>query len=111
MRLDAPVTIGMAVLCLSKYYMASLWYDHITPKLSNPRLSMMDTDSFVLSADGKSLEDALEPIRYLLDMSNSPEDHPWHTKEQKLVTGYLKEECGWNRKKNAPCFLRIVPLH
>lgn len=52
-KLDAPVSIGMAVLSMSKWYMFKLWYEHIATKLSSPRLAMMDTDSFIYSFNGR----------------------------------------------------------
>ena len=105
-HLDAPVAIGMTVLCLSKWYMLGLWYDHIVPRLSNPRLAMMDTDSFIFSFDGRSMEEGLSGIRHLLDMSNSPKTHPWHSMERHLTPGFLKEEAGWNFQIKRAVFLR-----
>lgn len=59
-----------------------------------------------LPAFFRSMEDGLEGIRHLLDMSNAPETHPWYSKERHLVPGFLKEECGWNRQIKRAVFLR-----
>ena len=104
LELNSLIAVGFFVLDVSKKYMGDLFYNHLSQKCAINQVSFSDTDSWCFSVKAKSAEEALSPIRYLLDCSNFDPSHPWYSKERQHALGYLKDETGLTTQiKKAAC--------
>ena len=93
-----PIYLGFSVLEISKLHMFSLHYDTFKPYYGqNIRLLYTDTDSFIYQVTTPSLDDDLRSLGHIMDLSDYPEDHPLHNKENKKKLGYLKDEMNGKR--------------
>ena len=92
--LDKPIFIGFAVLELSKLHMYRLYYDNFKRFYKDKcTLMYIDTDSLYLNIESQNLySDLKNHFCNVLDLSNFPEDHPLHSKENEGALGFLKFE-------------------
>jgi hypothetical protein len=97
--LDKPLFIGQAVLDLSKLVMFKLRYQHLSTYAlkfgGSISVAGGDTDSLFLEVRNISLKEQLLPAMMndgLLDTSNYPRDHPFHSNTYKARLGCVKDE-------------------
>ena len=58
--MDKPISVGQAILDISKTLMYEFWYDYLNPKYQDKvKLCYMDTDSFIIHIE---TDDFLEDI-------------------------------------------------
>jgi len=84
---------GWAILEISKFYMASLYYKIIRPTFNNNvSIIMSDTDSFSMALRTKNAREATILLSPVMDFSNLEENDPLFDKSKKNKVGYLKNE-------------------
>jgi hypothetical protein len=105
-NLARPYLTGFSVLEISKWHMYNIFYKHIRVLIPSASVAFSDTDSFLLTLPGKSVEEALEPINYLMDYSNLSPDHPLYSTSVKAHVGYLKEENEFKNQIVEACLIR-----
>ena len=79
------IQVGATILELSKMHMTDKFYNFIAKEFSSVRLSMTDTDSFLLSSDvtNETIEQLLERNHHHFDFSNLPKNHKLHNMQHK----------------------------
>jgi hypothetical protein len=100
-KLCNPITVGAAVLDVSKEIMYRFFYDNVQyhHSLQCARVLGGDTDSLMLALTMKSAEDSPYTTLFpdlarmgLLDTSNYPKDHPLYSTQLAGVLGAFKDE-------------------
>ncbi len=86
--------VGFSILELSKWHMASLYYDRIIPALGrgNVAVVMSDTDSFLLATSSADEESTMRLLAPYMDFSNLDPEHPLYSSAHARVPGLLKNE-------------------
>ena len=83
-----------------------MYYLLINTRLKNVVLHASDTDSYMVSAEGKSEEDMIRQLGDIMDYSGEDENHPMFSNEKKKIPGYLKSEFDFSRRLYEGVFLR-----
>ena len=75
-KMYEPVYLGMSILDISKTLMYQFWYDYVKPKYQDkPKLSYMDTDSFVIRIKTEDFYEAIaNDVEKQFDTSNYEKD-------------------------------------
>lgn len=105
-NLSRPFLTGFSILELSKYHMYRMFYQVILPRIPRARVGFSDTDSWLLSLPGRSPEEAMRPLRQIMDYSNLHERHPLYSDLKKSFLGYLKEENSFQYLVVEACLIR-----
>ena len=94
LRMRQCWAVGFAILELSKWHMASLYYDRIVPAVGEGKVSivMSDTDSFLLAIGSDSEDRTMELLAPYMDFSNLDQSHPLYSSANARVPGLLKNE-------------------
>ena len=92
--MDKPLYLGFSVLELSKLHMYSTYYDILQPYfgIENIQLHYIDTDSFVLSLNTKSIIQDLHNMKEYFDFSNLNKNHELFSNINKKLLGKFKIE-------------------
>jgi hypothetical protein len=102
-KLSNPISVGAAVLDISKEIMYRFYYDHVRRHSSvlSARTLGGDTDSLMLALTMRSAEETPYNTLFpdlvkigLLDTSNCPKDNPLYSKRNEGVLGAFKDEFG-----------------
>lgn len=85
--------VGFAILEISKWWMQRLWYDTIRPRFDN-RITCLasDTDSVMILAPGRSVDDVVTKLSDIMDFSNYKQDNPLFDSSSKNSLGKIKNE-------------------
>ena len=69
--MDKPISVGQAILDISKTLMYEFWYDYLNPKYQDKvKLCYMDTDSFIIHIETHDfLEDIANDVDEWFDTS------------------------------------------
>ena len=93
--LNKPITVGFAILELSKTLMYKFHYNHMKVRYPDYRLKLLftDTDSLCYAVKTDDIyrdmeSDALEKY----DFSGYPFDHPLYSEKNKKIIGMMKDE-------------------
>ena len=96
--MNKPITVGQAILDISKTLMYEFWYDYLKPKYQNNiKLCYMDTDSFIFEIQTDDFfEDINNDIENWFDTSNydKNDNRPLKIGINKKVIGKFKDELG-----------------
>jgi len=102
--LNKPITVGFAILEISKLIMYQFYYDYLKPTYGNNcKLLFTDTDSFCRHIQTDDLygdmarhisEKKNEKAGHYFDTSNFEKDHPLYSNENHGVLGKFKSETG-----------------
>lgn len=109
--LDKPMSVGVAILDLSKLWMAQFHYDTMM-KMYTPetcRLLMTDTDSLVYHIKTDDVYKDFVSIKDLLDTSDYPKEHPLYSAGNKKVIGKFKDECVSGKFQTISEFVGLRP--
>lgn len=93
--MNKPITVGMAVLDISKELMYDFFYNFLKPKYGeNVELMYTDTDSFILNVQTDCFyTDMKADIDTQYDTSDYAEDNPYGIpRKNKKKPGYFKDE-------------------
>jgi len=109
--LNKPITVGFAILEISKLIMCQLYYDYLKPTYGNNcKLLFTDTDSFCCHIQTDDLygdmarhisEKKNEKAGHYFDTSNFEKDHPFTPMK---ITGY------WANSKAKPARFPLLNL-
>ena len=92
--LEKPISVGFAILELSKLVMYRFYYEHLKPTYQDKcKLLFTDTDSFCCHIETEDLYADMELHKHLYDTSNFG-DHPLYSPINKRVLGKFKSETG-----------------
>ena len=93
--LNKPITVGFAILELSKCIMYSFYYDHLKARYRD-RCSLLftDTDSLCCEIQTADLYADMGDSLDLYDTSNFASDHPQYSALNRRVLGKFKSETG-----------------
>ena len=93
---NKPITLGLAILSLSKIKMYEYWYDEMKPKYGDRiKLCYMDTDSFIMHIKTEDLyKDIANDVEKKYDTSNYTVERPLPMGKNKKVIGLMKDELG-----------------
>ena len=90
-----PVSLGQAILDLSKIVMFEFHYDYMKPKLKDPQLCYMDTDSLVYEIKTEDFyADIADDVPARFDTSGYIPDRSLPIGLNKKVIGLMKDELG-----------------
>ena len=106
--LEKPISVGAAILELSKFDMYKMYYEVLTPAFkehNDMQLLYTDTDSLIISIRSKDLKDDLNKIRDHIDFSNFCPDNELYSNDKAAKLGCIKIEMGAH-KIIAGCFLK-----
>ena len=93
--LNKPISVGFAVLELSKLIMYRFYYDHLKPKYGDRcKLLFTDTDSFCCEIQTRDLYADMADDIDLYDTSNFDPKHPQYSTQNHRVLGKFKSETG-----------------
>ena len=93
--LNKPITVGFAVLELSKLVMYRFYYDHLKLKYGDKcRLLFTDTDSLCCHIQTDDLYADMANDLGEYDTSNFDSDHPQYSSTNRKVLGKFKSETG-----------------
>ena len=83
--MDRPISLGFAVLKLSKLHIYETYYDKLQPYFGqeNIQLHYIDTDAFVLSVNTKDIFKELKKLEDIFDFSNLDENHELFSEKNK----------------------------
>jgi hypothetical protein len=100
-KLNRPFATGFSILELAKDHMNRGFHEFIQPALGPENVSVVlsDTDSYILHVKNTPRNEILRKLHGLMDFSNFPSDHPYHSLANKSRPGYLKDEHGGKRMK------------
>ena len=89
---DKPISLGFALLELSKLHMYETYYDTLQPYFGqeNIQLHYMDCDSFILSIKSENIISDLKHLGDIFDFSNIDEDHELFSEKKKKYWENLK---------------------
>jgi hypothetical protein len=94
--LSRPITVGFAILELSKLSVYSFYYDFVKTDLAKDgKVNFLagDTDSLIIKVSGvPDLEDRYRKSEHLFDFSNLPEGHYLKSDRNRMVLGKVKFE-------------------
>ena len=94
-KLNKPISVGFAILELSKYIMYSFYYEYLKPKyLERCTLLFTDTDSLCCEIKTDDLYADMGENLDLFDTSNFATDHPQYSCTNRRVLGKFKSETG-----------------
>jgi len=94
-KLNKPISVGFAILELSKYTMYSFYYEYLKPKyLERCSLLFRDTDSLCCEIEADDLYADMGENLDLFDTSNFAPDHPQYSCTNCRVLGKFKSESG-----------------
>lgn len=94
-RMDKPISIGMAILDISKVVMYEYYYDYLKPKYNtNICLAYTDTDSFIFHVKTADFYADMKPdLETRYDTSDYPADNIFQIpRVNKKVPGLFKDE-------------------
>ncbi len=93
--LNKPISVGFAILELSKLIMYTFYYEHLKPTYGD-RCSLLftDTDSFCCHVETDDLHSDMGQNLDLFDTSNFDKDHPLYSVKNHRVLGKFKSETG-----------------
>ena len=95
--LNKPITVGMAILDLSKWLMYDFYYHNLKCKYNdNVNLLYTDTDSLLLEIKTKDIYSDMAKDSNMYDTSNYPKTHSLFSEKNKKVVGKMKDECEGN---------------
>ncbi|HRP37908.1 MAG TPA: hypothetical protein PLS50_08945, partial [Candidatus Dojkabacteria bacterium] len=92
-ELDKPISVGFAILELSKVLMYDFHYNTMKPKYGeNLKLLFTDTDSLCYEIKTDDIYKDMATMKHLFDFSEYPHDHPLFDPTNKKVIGMFKDE-------------------
>jgi hypothetical protein len=92
--LNKPIYAGLSILDLSKLHMYRYHYEVIKPKYGDKAtLLFTDTDSLCYHIKCEDVYRDMYEMRELYDLSDFPEESPFHDTSNKKVLGKFKDEC------------------
>ncbi|HRP37489.1 MAG TPA: hypothetical protein PLS50_06815, partial [Candidatus Dojkabacteria bacterium] len=92
-ELDKPISVGFAILELSKVLMYDFHYNTMKPKYGeNLKLLFTDTDSLCYEVKTDDIYKDMKTMKNLFDFSEYPQDHPLFDPRNKKVIGKFKDE-------------------
>jgi len=93
--LKKPISVGFAILELSKLIMYSFYYEYMKPKYGDKcSLLFTDTDSFCCYVETDNLHSDMKQNLDLFDTANFDKGHPLYSNENHRVLGKFKSETG-----------------
>ena len=94
--MDKPITVGQAILDISKTLMYEFWYDYLKPKYQDKvKLCYMDTDSFIIHIETNDFfEDIAIDVDKWFDTCkyDKNDNRPLPRGKNKKVIGKFKDE-------------------
>ena len=92
--MDKPIYLGFSVLELSKLLMYETYYDKLQPYFGHESIQLhyMDTDSFVLSVNTKSIIKDFRNLEDIFDFGNLDQNHELFSNRNKRAIGKFKIE-------------------
>lgn len=92
--MNKPISVGMAILDISKVVMYEYYYDFLKPKYgSNIELAYTDTDSFIVQVKTDDFYSDMKENLERYDTSDYPEDNIFQIpRVNKKVPGLFKDE-------------------
>ena len=95
-KANRPISLGLAILSLSKTRMYEYWYDDMKPKYGdNIKLCYMDTDSFIMHVKTEHFyEDIANDVEKNYDTSNYTVERSLPIGKNKKVIGLMKDDLG-----------------
>ena len=94
--MDKPITVGQAILDISKTLMYEFWYDYLKPKYQDKvKLCYMETDSFIIHIETDDFfEDIASDVDKWFDTSkyDKNDNRPLTIGKNKKVIGKFKDE-------------------
>jgi len=94
-ELDKPISVGFAILELSKVLMYDFHYNTMKPQYGeNLKLLFTDTDSLCYEVKTDDIYKDMETNKNLFDFSEYPQNHPLFNALNKKVAGKFKDETG-----------------
>jgi len=93
--LNKPISVGFAILDISKSIMYQFYYDYLKPKYGyNCTLLLTDTDYFCCHIQTDDMYGDMGENASLFDTSNLDPTHPLYSKTNHRVLGKCKSETG-----------------
>jgi hypothetical protein len=97
LKLNRPISVGMAVLDLSKLLMYNFYYNTIKKTYADKvQLLYTDTDSLLLQIETSNVYDDMLKNAKFYDTSDYPSNHRLYSTMNKKVVGKFKDECCGN---------------
>ena len=92
--MDKAISVGFAILELSKLHMYETYYNKLQPYFGQEKLQLhyIDTDGMVLSLNTKDIINDLKILEDIFDFSNLDENHELFSNKNKKVIGKFKIE-------------------
>ena len=92
--MDKPISLGFAILKLSKLHMYETYYDTLQPYFGqeNLQLHYMDCDNFILNIKSENIISDLKNFENMFDFSNIDENHELYSEKNKKVLRKFKIE-------------------
>ena len=96
--MDKPISLGFAILELSKLHMYETYYDRLQPYFGqeNIQLHYIDTDAFVLSVSTEDIIKDLKNLEDIFDFSNLDKSQELFSNTNKKLIGFFKIETSIN---------------
>ena len=107
-KMNKPISLGLAILSLSKILMYDYWYNETKPKYEDRiRLCYMDTDSFIMHIKTEDFyKDIADDVEKKHDTSNYTVERPLPMGKNKKKIGMMKDELGGKIMKE---FIELRP--
>ena len=92
--MEKPISLGFAILELSKLLMYETCYDKLQPYLGQDKIKLhhMDCDTFVLNTETQNIYIDLKNLEDIFDIGNVDEKHELFSNKNKKVIGKFKKE-------------------
>lgn len=90
--LNKAIYCGLSILDISKHRMFDFHYNCIKKIFKDAKLCFTDTDSLLYQLYTDDLYRDLQKIKFQLDLSKYPQNHPLYDTSHKDIPGYFKDE-------------------
>lgn len=95
---NKPISVGMAILDISKLYLYNFHFDYMKKELKNNcKLLYTDTDSLIYTIENNNIYDLIKRDSFKFDTSDYPPNNIYNIKLlNKKIAGLMKDECKGN---------------